>query len=264
LHAGARRVLVRRYESLASEPKCPSNRTTYYSRMRLGALFSSGKDSTLALYEAMQRGYEVECLITVESENPYSFMFHTPNVHLARLQAEAMQLPLVVRGTAGREEEELADLKAAVGAAVENFGIEGVVAGAVLSNYQRRRIEKVCRELSLDVVLPLWGRDQKELLTKLLEEGFEVIFTAVAAYGFDKSWLGARLDEERVKQLTTLHAKYGVSIVGEGGEFETLVLDAPPFKKRLEILECYVLEEDAHTARLIIKKATLVDKLDSL
>ncbi|WP_456487263.1 diphthine--ammonia ligase [Candidatus Alkanophaga liquidiphilum] len=228
--------------------------------MRLGALFSSGKDSTLALYEAMRRrGYEIKCLITVESENPYSFMFHTPNVHLTRLQAEAMRLPLVVRATVGREEEELEDLRDAVRAAVENFGIEGVVAGAVLSSYQRKRIEEICEELSLEAVLPLWGRDQKELLATLLDEGFEVIFTAVAAYGFDKSWLGARLDEERVRRLLALNAKYGVSIVGEGGEFETLVLDAPPFEKRLKILEFEILEEGAHAARLVVKKATLVE-----
>ena len=124
-------------------------------------MFSSGKESTLALYVAMRRrGYEVKCLITVESENPHSFMFHTPNVHLTRLQAEAMRLPLVVRATVGREEE-LEDLRDAVRAAVENFGIEGVVAGAVLSSYQRKRIEEICEELSLEAVLPLWGRPKR-------------------------------------------------------------------------------------------------------
>jgi predicted ATP pyrophosphatase (TIGR00289 family) len=111
--------------------------------MRVGVLFSGGKDSTLALSKAMKE-HEVVCLITIISKNTESFMFHTPNIEITKLQAESIGLPLIQRITEGKKEEELEDLRKAVVEAKENYRIDGIVTGAVESVYQSKRIQKIC------------------------------------------------------------------------------------------------------------------------
>jgi diphthine-ammonia ligase len=120
---------------------------------------------------------------------------------------------------------------------IEGLDVEGVVSGAIASNYQKVRIQRICEQLGLECVAPLWHKNPLELLEELLTLRFEVIVTGIYAYGLDKTWLGRRLDEAAVADLMELNRKYGVSVVGEGGEYETLVIDAPFFKKRIKIVE---------------------------
>ncbi|AJF60937.1 TPA: diphthine--ammonia ligase [Candidatus Woesearchaeota archaeon] len=202
--------------------------------MRLAGLFSGGKDSAYAIYRAMQL-HEIASLITIKSKNPESYMFHTPNTGITQLQAEAAGLPLIVAETEGKKEAELADLKEAVKKAVELFRIEGVVTGAIGSVYQAARIQKICDELGLWCFNPLWQLDQLQLLDDLLKNKFEVIIVGVAAYPFDESWLGKRLDRKAVKELAGLKEKYKINPAGEGGEFESFVLSAPFFRKKINV-----------------------------
>jgi len=204
--------------------------------VRLGVLFSGGKDSTYAMMKAMKE-HEVVCLISVISENPESYMFHTPNIALVKLQAEAIGLPLVIKTTPGVKEEELHDLERAIETAKKKYRIEGIVTGALASVYQASRIQKICDKLGLGCVNPLWGMDQVRLLHEILEAGLEVIISGVFAEPFDESWLGRRLDERAVSELEAMAKKYRINPAGEGGEIETTVLDAPFFSKKLVILE---------------------------
>lgn len=178
----------------------------------------------------------VACLITLLSENKESYMFHTPNIDLTNLQAEALQLPLVTRVTEGRKEEELSDLEQAIVEAVRHFQIEGVVTGAVESVYQSTRVQRICHRLNLWCLNPLWKRNQKELLEELIEKRFRVIVSGVFAYPLDETWLGKELSSDMIAKLVDLQDKFGISPSGEGGEIETTVLDSPMFKKKIEIL----------------------------
>jgi ABC transporter with metal-binding/Fe-S-binding domain ATP-binding protein len=226
--------------------------------MRLGVLFSGGKDSTLALAKAKEKN-EVVCLITLISENKESYMFHTVNVGLTTLQAEALDLPIIQRVTEGRKEEELEDLKKAMQEAKTTFNIEGIVTGAIQSEYQAGRIRKICAELDLQCLNPLWKKDQKELLEEIVEEGYKAIISGVFAYPLDRSWLGREIDREMIDRLVKLQEKYGISPAGEGGEIETTTLDAPPFRKRIEILESEI-KTKGDSGVLVIKKARLIGK----
>ncbi|MBN2109577.1 MAG: TIGR00289 family protein [Methanosarcinaceae archaeon] len=228
--------------------------------LKLGVLFSSGKDSNYALHIMQEQNYSVECLITIKSENPDSYMFHTPNIGLAQLQAQAMGIPLIEEMTPGEKETELRDLKNAILRAKDEFGIEGVVTGALYSNYQRERIERVCDELGLKVFSPLWHIDQEKEMHQLLSTGFEFIFSSIAAYGLDSSWLGRRIEEKDIERLVKLNEKIGLNIAGEGGEFESFVLDGPMYHKRIEIREIEMVELDEYTAKVVIRDAVLVDK----
>jgi diphthine-ammonia ligase len=225
--------------------------------MRLGVLFSGGKDSTLALHKAVKKG-KVVCLITLVSENKESYMFHTPNIGVTGLQAEAMGLPLIKKATKGKPEEELKDLEAAVAQAIKGFEIEGVVTGAVESVYQAARIQKICNRLGIWCFNPLWKRNQKELLEEIVAEGFNVIVSGVFAYPLDKTWLGKQIDEDIIAKLVALSREYGLSPSGEGGEIETTVLNAPMFKKKIEILNSEA-EAKGNSGVFRIKQARLVE-----
>ncbi|MBN1134183.1 MAG: diphthine--ammonia ligase [Methanosarcinaceae archaeon] len=228
--------------------------------LKLGVLFSSGKDSNYAMHIMQNQNYSIECLITIRSENPNSYMFHTPNIDLVHLQADAMDIPIIEQVTKGEKETELEDMKQAIFRAQKEFGIEGVVTGALYSNYQRERIERVCDELGLKVFSPLWHIDQETEMRQLIKNGFEFIFSSIAAYGLDKSYLGHRITEEDIDRLVKLNKKIGINIAGEGGEFESFVTDGPMYKKRIEIKGYEMVEVDEYTARIVITDAGLVEK----
>lgn len=231
-----------------------------HPNLKLGVLFSSGKDSNYAMYIMQQQNYAIECLITIKSINPDSYMFHTPNIGLAQLQAEAMGVPLIEQITQGEKESELEDLKKAILQAKQEFGIEGVVTGALYSNYQRERIERICDELGLKVFSPLWHIDQEKEMRQLLTLGFRFIFSSVAAYGLNSKWVGRIITENDIDRLVKLNEKIGLNVAGEGGEFESFVVDAPMYKKKIEIREFEVIELDEYTAKVAITDAVLVDK----
>lgn len=227
--------------------------------MRLGSLFAGGKDSTLAMHLAMKEGHDVATLITMASENAESYMFHVPNVELTHLHAEAMGLPIVFHRTKGIKEMELEDLKMAIGEAMSSYHIDGVVSGAISSNYQRTRIDRICGELGITSLVPLWRRAPREMLSQMVADGYKIVMSAVAADGLGPEWLGREIDDAAIEELTTLHDTCYVCTAGEGGEFETLVLDAPFFKKRLVIL---VAEKvwSGQSGIFKVKKAVLAGK----
>jgi ABC transporter with metal-binding/Fe-S-binding domain ATP-binding protein len=226
--------------------------------MRLGVLFSGGKDSTLALHYAAEKE-EVVCLITLVSENRESYMFHTPNIEVSALQAQALELPQVAKTTKGEKEKELSDLQDAITQAANDFHIEGVVTGALESVYQAQRVQRICHGLGLWCFNPLWKHDQKALLEELLRKGFQVVISGIFAYPLDETWLGKQIDTKMIDRLVELQQKYGLSPSGEGGEIETTVLDAPLFKKKIEILDSNI-EASGNSGVFKILQARLVPK----
>jgi ABC transporter with metal-binding/Fe-S-binding domain ATP-binding protein len=203
--------------------------------MKVGVLFSGGKDSTYAAYIARERGDELACLMTLSPARPDSYMFHYPNIRLTTLQAQAMNLPQVMLETKGVKEEELVDLRKAIETGIRNHSIEAVYTGALASVYQKSRVDRICDELGVKAVSPLWQIDPVAHLTNLVTNRFEVIMTGVAALGLEESWLGRALDEDAIRDLARLHAKYGVNPGLEGGEGETFVLDCPLFSRRIQV-----------------------------
>ncbi|MCD6590911.1 MAG: TIGR00289 family protein [Candidatus Aenigmarchaeota archaeon] len=226
--------------------------------MKLGVLFSGGKDSCFALYRAMQKE-DVTCLISISSKNPESYMFHTPNIHLTRLQADAISLPLVTFETEGEKEKELFDLKKAIEKAMREYKIEGVVSGAVLSVYQSTRIQKICNDLGLWCFNPLWQSDEVEYMKEFISLGFKAVISGVFAYPFDETWLGRNIDKRTLNELIILNKKFRISPIGEGGEFETFVCDGPIFAKKVKIVKAFKKYKN-YSGIYAIEKAMLVKK----
>ncbi len=199
--------------------------------MRVAALFSGGKDSNLALDIALQSGWDVTHLVTVRPANPESMMFHVPNLDLVPLMAEARGIPLVTVETAGEPEHELDELETAL----RELSIDGVIAGAVASEYQRTRIERVAHRVGIKSFTPIWHKRPRDVVRSLVAGGYDVRFASVAAEGFTEEWLGRRLDDDAVAELDALHARYAVNVAGEGGEYESLVLDGPFCRARIVV-----------------------------
>lgn len=228
--------------------------------MRIGVLLSTGKDSLFAMYKAIEAGHEAVCLITLHSENPHSWMFHTPNVELVDAQAECLGLPLVKMATKGEKEKELADLERAIARAKQRYRLDGIVTGALYSRYQWTRIDRICGDHELVGIAPLWHYDQEKLLRDLIKEDFQIIISSVACDGMNMDWIGKRLDLKMIDRLIGLREKIGINIAGEGGEYESLVLDCPMFSKRISVLHSRIEMEDTHTGEMVVEKFRLVDK----
>jgi diphthine-ammonia ligase len=202
---------------------------------KLGILFSGGKDSCFAAFLARKYGYEIGCLISIESGNKESFMFHTPYIEKVSLQAEEMGIPLIIVKTKGEKEVELKDLEKAIKIAVEKYEIEGIVTGAIESVYQASRVQKICNKLGIECFNPLWQKDAEEHWRDLLKEGFKVILVSVSAEGLNDSWIGKEIGEKELEELIKLSKKYKFHLAFEGGEAETFVVDCPLFDKRIEL-----------------------------
>jgi len=236
-------------------------RTFYPSHnLKLGVLYSSGKDSNSAAYIMQKQNYELTCLITLRSKNEDSYMFQSAGVELVELQAKALGLPVVFQETSGEKEEELKDLEKAIRRAKEIYQIDGIVTGALFSTYQRDRIEKIGDALGLKVFSPLWHKPQEQHLREVVQNGFTAIIIKVAAEGLTKEWLGRKIDEKFITEMEKLNKKVGLNVAGEGGEYETAVLDGQLFKEKIVLDQTEMTEEHKNRAILVIKKARLEEK----
>ncbi|MFQ5919530.1 MAG: diphthine--ammonia ligase [Thermoplasmata archaeon] len=219
--------------------------------MELAALYSGGKDSTYALYLAQQGGMEVTELVTVLPQEA-SMMYQVPNVEWTALSAEALGIPHRTVRSAQGEEAELRAMRRGL----EETTATGVVVGAVASDYQFARVHQVCEALGLWVYAPLWRKDPLKLLREYVDAGFSILIVAVSAEGLGPSWLGRTLNEEAIRDLQRLHDTYGVHLAGEGGEFETWVVDGPNFRARIDVRQA-----DAHwegtSGTYVVRKAAL-------
>jgi len=224
--------------------------------MRVAVLYSGGKDSNYALYWALKQGFEVKYLVSMVSESDESYMYHVPNIHLTELQAKAIGIPLLKGFTSGEKEKEVEDMKTVL----EGLKIDGVVAGALASEYQKERVDRVAEELGIQSFAPAWHRDPIEYMRELIGI-FDIVMVGTAAYGLDERWLGRRIDEKALEELVKLHEKYRIHVAGEGGEFETFVRDAPFFKAKIVFDEVEKRwNECSYSGVLEVKRAHLEKK----
>ena len=204
--------------------------------MNVAILFSGGKDSTMALYNALKSKEDVKYLLSMKSRNDESYMFHVPNIHITDLLSQALDIPLMSAVTDGVKEEELEDLKEAF-ENLKSLGVEAIYTGALYSTYQKSRIEKLGEDVGLKIISPYWHVDELEYMREIVSLGFKIVICGVAAWGLDESWLGRIIDDDAIDELVKLNEKYSINMAFEGGEAETLTIDGPIFKKRLKIIK---------------------------
>nr|WP_319376619.1 diphthine--ammonia ligase [uncultured Methanoregula sp.] len=194
--------------------------------MSWASLTSGGKDSILSCQKALDSGKDVRYLVTARPKNPDSYMFHSANLDAVPVIARVAGMEYVEIATHGRKEEELADLEAGLAA----LDIEGVIAGAVASVYQAERVKTICNRLGLRLFTPLWHMGTVSLVREVADR-LDARIVVTAAEGLDESYLGARFDAALIARLEKVAASYRINIAGEGGEYESLTLNAPFYSR---------------------------------
>ena len=225
--------------------------------MNLAALFSGGKDSTFSIYKAQKLGHTVSCLVTILTSSEESYLLHHPNIELSILQAKSMNIPqILVRADSVDTKKEVELLKAALEKAKNDYNIEGIVHGGILSEFQKTQFENIAKSLGLQILSPLWKTDQKQYMRELLGSGFEFIITAVSCDGLDDSWLGKKITKKDLDELIRLSEKHKFNLSFEGGEAETFVISCPLFSGAIKIHDSRK-EWDGYRGRFEIVQAKI-------
>ena len=245
--------------------------------MKFVGLLSGGKDSLFAVGKALSMGHKLVCTANLFSSSEQdSYMFQTIGTLLVPAISSSLDVPLVNRELLGKsicknlsyaitEKDEIEDLYELLLEAKFRFPeIQAVVSGAVFSDYQRIRVEHVCSRLGLASISPLWRLNQKELLVEMKEQGYSSIIVKISAMGLQEKHLGCEVTDF-IDYFDSLQKKFGFNVAGEGGEYESLIIDAPIMKKKLIITESekIVTGNSSYSpyGHLIIKKVLLEDKI---
>lgn len=199
--------------------------------MRVAILSSGGKDSSAAWWWAMCKGWDIECLVTVIITGDDSWMFQIPGTDIVENQAELAGLDWLSVTSEGIQEQEILDLENKL----RDLDIDGLVSGAIRSDYQKSRIELMCERLGIKSWTPLWHQSSIGHMRGLVSNGFGVMITSVACEGLTEKWIGHILSEESLDEMEELSKKYRFNVDGEGGEYETLIVSGPHFHGSLKI-----------------------------
>lgn len=210
----------------------------FSNTMKLGSLFSGGKDSTYSIYLAKNQGHEIKCLLSIFPKSDESHLLHHPNLQWTKLQSASMNIPqLIIDSKSDNTEIEMDSIEKILLLAKKQFGIEGLLHGGIKSKFQKEKFETICDKLNLQVLAPLWETDPKKYMNDLISDGFDFIITSVSSDGLDDSWLGKKITKNDIEKLMILSEKYGFNLNFEGGEAETFVVNSPLFSHPVEILD---------------------------
>jgi len=202
--------------------------------MKVAVSWSAGKDSCLSLYRARSSGLEARFLLNMVNRDGKRSMSHGLDPQLIAAQADALEIPIVQPQTTWESYEQ--DFKAAL-TELKQSGIDGVVFGDMDVEQHKQWVERVCRELELVAILPLWHDEPRRLLDEFVQAGFEAIVVGAKAELLGDEWLGRTLTAELVEELTRLETQSGIHPCGEGGEYHTLVTDGPIFRGRIKVVD---------------------------
>ncbi len=217
--------------------------------MKLVAAWSGGKDSCFACYKAIQEGHEVSDLLIMMSD-PTESNFHLIRADILDAQSQAIGIPIVKSTTTPDTYEQ--DFKKALLKMVAK-GVEGIVTGDVfdVAMHEVGWLDRICKEVDLTPVRPLWHRDTQQILEEFIKEGFKATLVRIKTDMLGIEWLGREINKEFSDDLLKLGT---VDPCGENGEFHTFVTDGPLFKKnRIEILESEKVKLNCN-GRLVIKR----------
>ena len=199
--------------------------------MRVAILSSGGKDSSAAWWWAKCKGWDIDSLVTVSITGTDSWMFQIPGTAMVEYQAKLAGLNWICVESEGLQEQEILDLEESL----RKLEIDGIVCGALRSDYQKSRIERMCERLSIKSWTPLWHQDSFQHMNGLVENNFKVMITGIGCEGLNEKWIGHILTKESLSEMEKLSRKYRFNIDGEGGEYETLVVAGPHFDGELKV-----------------------------
>ncbi len=216
--------------------------------------WSGGKDCCLAAYKAIQQGIELNCLLNMTTNDGGRSCSHGMAARWIRLQSEALGIPVLQYPTTN---DNYAEVFTNTLLELVKQGVTVGVFGDIDFNPHREWIEKICAPAGINPLLPLWLGDQNKIVNEFIKLGFEAKVVATRADLMGKEWLGRTLDKKFLKDIADFNKD--ITPCGEAGEFHTLVVDGPIFKKHVEIRDAETVKRDEHWF-WDIKKIELVGK----
>jgi len=201
--------------------------------MKLISSWSGGKDSCLALFKAIQKGYEISILLNFISEEYKRCCFHGVSSELMNIQAEAIQIPIVQKSVPAGMEEYENQFKLAVNELKEKRKIQGMVFGDVYLEEHKSWVDRVCNDLGIIPIEPLWNLPAEKVVKEFIDIGFKAIVISAKADLFEEDFLGREINYDLISEIK----KKNICCCGENGEFHTFVYDGPIFKKKIIINE---------------------------
>ena len=229
--------------------------------MKLAAFFSGGKDSCYAIYKAKKLGHTIEALITIIPYSDESNLLHYDNITKTKVQSESMNISHIIgKSVSTNTTDEISLLHKLISEAKNNFQIEGIVHGGILSEFQKSNFESICDDLKLKLISPLWHEDASVYMKNLLDDNFEFIICSVTTNGLDDRWLGKKITYADLEILEKLSKKFQFNLNFEGGEAETFVLNRPLFNNPLKIIE-FKKKWDGYRGRFEIVDIGLVNNV---
>ena len=206
--------------------------------MKLAAFFSGGKDSCYAIYKAIRQGHSIETLITIIPHSDESHLLHYHNILQTKLQAESMEIPQIIGfSESTKTTDEVSLLYKLIRNAINDFKIEGIVHGGIMSEFQKSTFESLCNDLKQNLISPLWNSNASEYMKNLLDDNFKFIICSTTTEGLDDNWLGKEITCVNLKILENLSKKFQFNLNFEGGEAETFVTNCPIFQKSVKIIK---------------------------
>ena len=229
--------------------------------MKLAAFFSGGKDSCYAIYKAKKLGHTVEALITVIPYSDESNLLHYDNITKTKVQSESMNISHIIdKAVSTKTIDEISLLHKLISEAKNNFQIDGIVHGGILSEFQKSKFESICDDLKLKLISPLWHENASVYMKNLLDDNFEFIICSVTTNGLDDRWRGKKITYADLEILEKLSKKFQFNLNFEGGEAETFVLNCPIFNNPLKIIE-FKKKWDGYRGRFEIVDVGLVNNV---
>lgn len=227
--------------------------------MEVAVLYSGGKDSTLAIEFCKEKGWDIKYLLSVKPTRTDCYLFHYATVEHTKELAEILGIKHILVSCSVADPKKEAEIVKNI---VEKNPVDAVVLGGVgLQITQLKSIQDALRPLKVEVFASHAGQDSLELLKEMIEKGYEIIITEIASDGLNKEHLGFKLNKNSLNSFVELSKKYGFEILGEGGYYNSLVVDGPIFSKRLEILESKRIMDDKYHGYLEVKKTRIINKL---
>jgi diphthine-ammonia ligase len=216
--------------------------------------WSGGKDCCQAAYEAAQQGFSIKYLLNTVTNDGRRSCSHGIEARWIKMQSEAMGIPIVQQPTT---EDNYEAVFSNVLLKMKAEGINYGIFGDIDFNAHREWIERVCSSAGIMPILPLWLKDQEKIVRNFIDLGFISVVVATQANLLEEEWLGRTLDVDFVEDLKIYDEN--VTPCGEAGEFHTLVIDGPLFKKRLEIRKAERVKRDKNWF-MDIKQMVMVEK----
>jgi uncharacterized protein (TIGR00290 family) len=194
--------------------------------------WSGGKDSVFACYKALERKYNVKYLLNFISKKYKRCSFHGIPAELIKLQAETIGIPLFQKEVSDDMKEYENEFKDAVNT-LKKYNIQGMVFGDIYLEEHKKWVERVCKELGIECIEPLWGESTEEIIKNFINTGFKAIVVSCKADLFNKEFVGREINQTFLDELKVRN----ICPCGENGEFHTFVFDGPIFKKKIEIVK---------------------------